>query len=180
MRTRGFISFLLILAVALPRLCDAQKAVPVPDAFQDVAKIVAFARRADAVGVPVKMLAEVVHVSALRENTCVVASAERPWEEGVVVKVHGSRRFVPGDVLLIEGTTFADGRALGVQADRAQRLRKAELPSPIGAKFADLRLGKLRTRRIALKGEITSSTVARRAACRGGSRRATPTSAKCA
>ena len=142
------------------------------------------------------MLAEVVHVSALRENTCVVASAEKPWEEGVVVKVHGSRRFVPGDVLLIEGTTFADGRALGVQADRAQRLRKAELPSPIGAKFADLRLGKLRTRRIALKGEITdifvdetpdgrifalpSSTVARRAACRGGSRRATPTSAKCA
>ena len=155
MRTRGFISFLLILAVALPRLCDAQKAVPVPDAFQDVSKIVAFARRADAAGVPVKMLAEVVHVSALRENTCVVASVERPWEEGVVVKVHGSRRFVPGDVLLIEGTTFADGRALGVQADRAQRLRKAELPSPIGAKFADLRLGKLRTRRIALRGEIT-------------------------
>ena len=155
MRTRGFISFLLVLAAALPRLCDAQKAVPVPDAFQDVAKIVAFARRADAAGVPVKMLAEVVHVSALRENTCVVASAERPWEEGVVVKLHGSRRFVPGDVLLIEGTTFADGRALGVQADRAQRLRKAELPSPIGAKFADLRLGKLRTRRIALKGEIT-------------------------
>ena len=29
MRTRGFISFLLVLAAALPRLCDAQKAVPV-------------------------------------------------------------------------------------------------------------------------------------------------------
>lgn len=90
----------------------------VPDAFQDVSKIVAFAKRADAVGVPVKMLAEVVHVSALRENTCAVASTEKPWEEGVVVKVPDSRAFAPGDVLLVEGTTVADGRALGVRADR--------------------------------------------------------------
>ena len=155
MRTRVFISFLLILTVVLPRLCDAQKAASVPDAFQDVSKIVASAKRADAVGVPVKMLAEVVHVSVLRENTCVVASTEKPWEEGVVVKVPDSRAFAPGDVLLVEGTTVADGRALGVRADRAQRLRRAELPPPIGAKFADLRLGKLRTRRIALNGEIT-------------------------
>ena len=155
MRTRGFISFLLILAAALPRVCGAQKAVPVPDAFQNVPKIVAFAGRADAAGVPVKMLAEVVHVSALRENTCVVASTEKPWGEGVVVKVPDSRLFAPGDVLLIEGTTIADGRALGVRADRAQRLRKAELPSPHGAKYVDLRLGKLRARRIFIRGEIT-------------------------
>ena len=145
----------VVIAAAQQRFCMAQEASPPPVAFHEVHEVVASAQRPDAVGIPVKMMAHVVHVSALRENTCVVASIEKPWEEGVVVKVPDSRAFAPGDVLLVEGTTVADGRALGVRADRAQRLRKAELPPPIGAKFADLRLGKLRTRRIAICGEIT-------------------------
>ena len=143
------------LAAALPRLCIAQESPSVPSVFHEVQEVVAFAQRPDAVGIPVKMMAHVVHVSVLREDTCVVASPEKPWEEGVVVKVPDSLSIDTGDVLLVEGTTMSDGRGIGVRAERTQRLRKAELPSPHGAKYADLRLGKLRARRIYLRGEIS-------------------------
>ena len=139
----------------IPLLCPAQEAPSVPRVFHEVQEVVAFAQRPDAVGVPVKMMAQVVHVSALREDTCIVANPEKPWEEGVVVKVPDSLSLDSGDVLLVEGATVPDGRGLGVRAERTQRLRRAELPPPIGAKFADLRLGKLRARRISLRGEIS-------------------------
>ena len=148
-------AWIAVLAVALPRLCMAQEAPSVPSVFHEVQAVVAFAQRPDAVGVPVKMMAQVVHVSMLRKGTCVVASPEKPWEEGVVVKVPDSLSIDAGDVLLVEGSTTSDGRRLGVLAERTQRLRKAELPSPISAKYADLRLGKLRARRICLRGEIS-------------------------
>lgn len=148
-------TFAALCLFFLPLLCAAQEGPSVPKVFHEVQEIVAFAQRPDAVGVPVKMMAQVVHVSALREDTCIVANPEKPWEEGVVVKVKNSLSIDPGDVLLVEGTTVSDGRGLGVRAERSQRLRRAELPSPIGAKFADLRLGKLRARRISLNGEIS-------------------------
>ena len=143
------------VVAALPLFLHAQDAPSVPCVFHEVQEVVAFAQRPDAVGVPVKMMAQVVHMSALREDTCVVASLEKPWEEGVVVKVPDALSIDSGDVLLVEGATVSDGRGLGVQAERTQRLRRAELPPPIVAKFADLRLGKLRARRISLKGAIS-------------------------
>ena len=154
-------TFAALCLSILPLLCAAQETTPVPKAFHAVQEIVAFAQRPDAVGVPVKMMAQVMHVSALREDTCIVANPEKPWEEGVVVKVKNSLAIDPGDVLLVEGTTVSDGRGLGVRAERVQRLRRADLPPPIGAKFADLRLGKLRARRISLNGEISEIFVDR-------------------
>ena len=152
---KKILSIAVAIAAFLPRHCQAQEAPPVPGVFHKVQEVVAFAQRPGAVGIPVKMTAQVVHVSMLRENTCVVASPEKPWEEGVVVKVPDSLSVDTGDVLLVEGTTIPDGRGLGVRAEKTQRLRKAELPSPHVAKYADLRLGKLRARRIFLRGEIS-------------------------
>lgn len=149
-----------IIFAALARLCPAQEVLPpVPGAFHEVQEIVAFAQRPDAAGIPVKMAAQVVHVSVLSENTCVVSNPEKPWEEGVVLKKPGSLSVDTGDVILVEGATVSDGRALGVRAEKVQRLRRAELPPAIGAKYADLRLGKLRARRISLGGEISDLLV---------------------
>ena len=143
------------IAAALPLLCLAQEASSVPGVFHEVQEVVAFAQRPDAVGIPVKMIAQVMHVSMLREDTCVVSSPEKPWEEGVVVKVPDSLSVDSGDVLLVEGRTMPDGRGLGVRAEKTTRLRKSDLPSPIEAKYADLRLGKLRARRISIRGEVS-------------------------
>ena len=80
---------LLVVAAAVALECgadaqsaDAAVASPVPDSFRDVQTIVLHDGK-PAAGVPVRMMAQVAHISALADDTCVVVNPERPWEQGV-------------------------------------------------------------------------------------------------
>ena len=141
----------------------AEAAAALPDSFRDVQTIVLHDGKMAAAGVPVRMMAQVAHISALAEDTCIVVNPERPWEQGVVITVPDSSVFDDGDIVIVNGETTFDGHHLCVRATDATRVRSEVLPNVRMCKFADLRLGKLHARRAAFVGTISDIFVTERA-----------------
>lgn len=161
---KKLLPILAAIAISSAYECDAQVAFgterpatpgPVPSVFRDVGTFPMFDGVAEASGVPVRMIAEVVHISVIREDTCVVVDPERPWEQGIVMTVPDITKIDDGDVVVVDGVTESDGHHLRVRASSTTLVRKVALSAPSIGKFADLRLGKLHARRIALEGNIS-------------------------
>ena len=118
------IAFRILLAVAAAfalecgaeESADAATASPMPDSFRDVQTIVLHDGKPEAAGIPVRMMAQVAHISALENGTCVVVNPERPWEQGVVMTVPDSSALDDGDIVLVNGETTFDGHHLRVRA----------------------------------------------------------------
>ena len=153
---------LLVVVAALALECGADEqpaaaanASPVPESFRDVQTIVLHDGKPEAAGRPVRMMAQVAHISALADNTCVVVNPERPWEQGVVMTVPDSAALDDGDIVIVNGETTFDGHHLCVRAADATRVRNEPLPKVQTGKFADLRLGKLHARRATFVGSIS-------------------------
>ena len=152
---------LTIVAAAFAFECGADgsagtaAASPVPDSFRDVQTIVLHDGKPEASGIPVRMMAQVSHISALADNTCVVVNPERPWEQGVVMTVPDSSALYDGDVIIVNGEATFDGHHLGVRAAGTTLVRHEQLPMARTSKFADLRLGKLHARRASFVGSIS-------------------------
>ena len=159
---------LLTVAAAFALECgtdepaDVATASPVPDSFRDVQTIVQYDGKSEAAGIPVRMMAQVSHISALADHTCVVVNPERPWKQGVAMTVPDSAVFDDGDVIIVNGKTTFDGHHLGVQAIDATLVRHEQLPKARTSKFADLRLGKLHARRASFVGSISDIFVTER------------------
>ena len=137
------------------------EAEALPKAIQAFSTLASLSSRPDAAGLPVTVMAQVVHVCPLlHPNMCVIANMEKPWESGVVAELPPNAPIPDsGDVCMVYGTTkFADW-ALRVRVDRLQRVRGETLQPANQCKFADLRLGKLKVRRVAVRGRIADILV---------------------
>ena len=159
---------LLTVAAAFALECDADEfadataASPVPSSFRDVQTIVLHDGKPEAAGIPVRMMAQVSHISALADHTCVVVNPERPWEQGVVMTAPDSSSLDDGDIVIVNGETTFDGHHLCVLATDVKRIRNDLLPKAQTSKFADLRLGKLHARRASFVGTISDIFVTER------------------
>ena len=141
---------------------DATAASPVPSSVRDVQTLVLHDGKPEAAGIPVRMMAQVAHISALEQDTCVVVNPERPWEQGVAMTVPDSAVLDDGDIVIVNGETTFDGHHLCVLATDVKRIRNDLLPKAQTSKFADLRLGKLHARRASFVGTISDIFVTER------------------
>ena len=161
---RVLLAFAAVFALecGADEFADATAASSVPDSFRDVQTIVQYDGKSEAAGIPVRMMAQVSHISALADHTCVVVNQERPWEQGVVMTVPDSSAIDDGDIVIVNGKTTFDGHHLCVLATDVKRIRHEQLPKAPTSKFADLRLGKLHARRASFVGTISDIFVTER------------------
>ena len=139
----------------------ANEAEALPKAIQAFSTLVSLSGRSDAGGLPVGVMAQVVHVCPLlHPNQCVIANIEKPWELGVIAEFPPNAPIPDsGDVCMVYGTTKFEDWSLRVCVDRLQRVRSEALQPANQCKFADLRLGKLKVRRVAVRGRIADILV---------------------
>lgn len=108
--------------------------------------------KSDAASRPCRLVAQVIHASALRPATYVVTPPFRNKEPGVILIAQEGFQFSDGDVLAIEGETFIANGHPSIRAAKAEVVRSAPLGEARHGKYSDLRKGLLHARRIAIGG----------------------------
>ena len=129
MKTKTII-LLLLLAAAPAFATNATTPKSVGD-------IVALGKDGAAREVPCKILAEVVHASALRKGVCVVIEPHKHDSQGVVVFLPEGIEVESGNVVAIEGRTCVDMFHPCLRADTVSLIRQDTLRKPKGRKFSD-------------------------------------------
>lgn len=156
---RSIVAIAVSAAIAL--CASAETGDALPDAVHDFSTLAALSSRSDATGLPVNVMAQVVHVCPLlHSNVFVIANIEKPWELGVMAELPPDAPLPDvGDVCGVHGVTRFEDWSLRVRVDRLQRVRSETLQPANQCKFADLRLGKLNVRRVAVRGKVSDILV---------------------